>query len=47
MKVSREMIEEFIGCDENPIDILEDIANGSYKTEQFIEDIIEYNLERN
>ena len=47
MKVTREMIEAFIGSDENPIDILDDIANGDYKAEQFLEDIIEYNLDRN
>ena len=47
MKVTREMIEAFIGSDENPIDVLEDIAIGSYIADQFLEDIIEYNLDRN
>ena len=47
MKVTKDMIEAFIGSNETPTDILEEIANGEYKAEQFIEDIKEYYLGRN
>tara|TARA_R110000782_G_scaffold269799_2_gene368609 strand:- start:503 stop:646 length:144 start_codon:yes stop_codon:yes gene_type:complete len=47
MKVTKEMIEAFIGSDQEPLDYLEEIANGTYKAEQFIEDVIDYNLDRN
>ena len=47
MKITKEMIEAFIGLDQNALDYLEEIANGTYKAKQFTEDIIEYNLDRN
>ena len=45
--VTKDMIEAFIGSDQNPLDYLQEIANGEYKAEQFIEDIKEYYLGRN
>ena len=47
MKITKEMIEAFIGSDQNDLDYLEEIANGTYKAKQFTEDILEYNLDRN
>ena len=47
MKVTKDMIEACIGSDQNPLDYLQEIANGEYKAEQFIEDIKEYYLGRN
>ena len=47
MKVTKDMIEAFIGSDQEPLDYLEEIANGTYKHEHFIEDVIDYNLDRN
>jgi len=44
MKVTKEMIEAFIGSDQEPLDYLEEIANGDYKAEQFKEDVINYNI---
>jgi len=43
MKVTKDMIEAFIGSNETPTDILEEIANGEYKAEQFREDVLNYN----
>ena len=45
MKVTKDMIEAFIGSDQEAFKYLEEIANGEYKAEQFKEDVINYNIE--
>tara|TARA_Y100000766_G_C18717376_1_gene512116 strand:- start:7 stop:153 length:147 start_codon:yes stop_codon:yes gene_type:complete len=45
MKVTAEMIEAFIGSDQEFLKYLEEIANGEYKAEQFKEDVLNYNIE--
>ena len=49
MKVTKEMIEAFIGSDfasnQDLLKYLEEIANGEYKAEQFKEDVLNYNIE--
>ena len=45
MKVTTDMIEAFIGSDQEAFKYLKDIANGKYKAEQFKEDVLTYNIE--
>ena len=46
MKVTKEMIEAFIGSDQEAINYLVEIANGEYLAiKQFKEDVINYNIE--
>ena len=46
MKVTKEMIEAFIGSDQEAIDYLVEIASGEYLAiKQFKEDVINYNIE--
>ena len=39
MKVTKDMIEAFIGSDQEACKYLEEIVNGEYKAEQFREDV--------
>ena len=43
MKVTKDMIEAFIGSDQEACKYLEEIVNGEYKAEQFREDVLNYN----
>ena len=45
MKVTKDMIEAFIGSDQEAFKYLKEIANGEYKAEQFKEDVLTYNIE--
>ena len=45
MKVTKDMIEAFIGSDQEAFKYLKEIANGKYKAEQFKEDVLTYNIE--
>ena len=43
--ITKEMIENFIGSDQKPIDYLVEIANNKYAIETFKLDVINYNKE--
>ena len=43
MKVTKDMIEAFIGSDQEACKYLEEIVHGEYKAEQFREDVLNYN----
>ena len=44
-KITREMIERFIGSDNDPIDYLVEIANNEYPVKTFKRDIVDYNID--
>ena len=41
VKITKEMIENWLGCDTEMEELLAELANGEYKAEEFKQDVID------